>query len=56
VVLSKLSTNRCKKQLSHDGVWRGKDAKRSIFDREMKEAEAAAQTALVLGDTQPPQG
>lgn len=55
VVLSKLSTNRSRKQLSHDGVWRGKDAKRCMFARERKEADAAAQKASknapVLGDT-----
>jgi hypothetical protein len=55
VVLSKLSTDHSKKRLSHDGVRRGKDIKRSIFDGEFKDAEAArrkaAKNAPVLGDT-----
>jgi hypothetical protein len=55
VALSKISTNRSNKQLSDDGVWRGKDAKRCMFAKERKEADAAARKAAknapVLGDT-----
>lgn len=58
-VLGRLSTNRSKKQLSADGIVRGKDAKRSILKRKAKDAGKARKKALktlgVLGDEQPQQ-
>lgn len=53
-VQAKISTNRSMKRLSDDGVWRGRDAKRSIAERNAKEAIAATRKAAknrpILGD------